>query len=288
MLPICRHVPLLREAAAYLDGQLGKAGYETLRDQFIGNGADSRWGKDVRRRIVEAFAGIHDNVETHTTPVDSLVLAEAALSLDADGDMVECGCFKGGSTATLSILAKILGKRLLVFDSFEGLPEIQAAERVDHQCRSARSCTWLPGANRGSLDEVAGNVRRFGAIEVCVFHKGWFADTLTPGNLPGQICLAFTDVVLASSVRDCLRALWPRLAAGGVYFSRDVALTKALQSMLAPSLWRDLNETPPILFGGGYGLNDASPHLGYFVKGDEMTPEYLDRLRLHKPARSSR
>jgi O-methyltransferase len=285
LLPIFRQVPLLREVTSYINGQLGASGYETLRDRFIKNGERHRWGSDVRRQLVARLAQIHDNIESHSTPVDSLIVAEAALSLSADGDIVECGCFKGGSTATLSIIAKILGRRLIVFDSFEGLPPVNPVEQVDYQSRDSRSCTWKPGANHGSIEQVVENVRQFGEIDVCAFKKGWFVDTLVAENLPDRICLAFTDVVLASSVRQCTRALWPRLTDGAVYFSRDVALTKALQSLSAPELWRELKAHPPVIFGSGYGLSDAAPHLGYLVKSNNLTPEYLDSLRLHKPYR---
>jgi O-methyltransferase len=283
MLPICRQSALLREVTAYIDGQLGASGYEVLRDRFIENGQRSRWNAHARQTIATKLARIHDNVETHSTPVDSLIVAEAALSVSAEGDIVECGCYKGGSTSVLSIIAKLLGKRVIVFDSFEGLPTVSPDEEVDYQARDSRSCTWKPGANRGSIDEVTSNVRRFGELDACSFRPGWFADTLTDENLPASICLTFTDVVLATSVRQCARALWPRLTTGGVYFSRDVALTKALQSLCAPDLWHELDALPPVLFGGGYGLNDAAPHLGYMVKGNELTPEYLDSLRVYKP-----
>ena len=89
--------------------------------------------------------------------------------------------------------------------------------------------------------------------------------------------------VLASSLRQCLLTLWPRLSTGAIYFSRDVALTKALQALYEPHLWRELDAVPPILFGGGYGLNDGSPHLGFMVKGDDIPGEYLHSLRIHKP-----
>ncbi len=285
MLPACRQLPLLREASAYVDGQLGPSGYETLRKRFIENG-EADGTTDARRELAEKFAQIHDSIEMHSTPNDSLAIAEAALSASAGGDLVECGCFKGGSTATLSIIAASLGKRLLVFDSFEGLPPVNQNEQVDYQGRDSRSCTWKNGANHGSFEEVVENVRRFGDIDVCTFTKGWFVDTLRPPNLPESICLAFTDVVLASSVRQCLVTLWPRLSAGAIYFSRDVALTKALQALYEPQLWRELDALPPILFGGGYGLKDGSPHLGFMVKGADILAEYLDSLRIYKPLRA--
>ena len=43
------------------------------------------------------------------------------------GCIVEAGCFKGGSSAKFSWLAKHTGRVLHIFDSFQGLPENQEA-----------------------------------------------------------------------------------------------------------------------------------------------------------------
>ena len=50
--------------------------------------------------------------------------------MEAAGDVVECGCYACASSAKLSIIAKLLRKKLVVFDSFEGLPE--GGERAIH------------------------------------------------------------------------------------------------------------------------------------------------------------
>ena len=39
-----------------------------------------------------------------------------------EGVVVECGCFLGGSTANLSLVCEVVGRELIVYDSFEGLP----------------------------------------------------------------------------------------------------------------------------------------------------------------------
>ena len=41
-----------------------------------------------------------------------------------EGCIVEAGSFKGGSAAKFSIAAKLAGRELYIFDSFEGLPKI--------------------------------------------------------------------------------------------------------------------------------------------------------------------
>ena len=42
---------------------------------------------------------------------------------EVEGVVVECGCYLGGSTANLSLVCEIVGRELMVYDSFEGLPD---------------------------------------------------------------------------------------------------------------------------------------------------------------------
>lgn len=259
--------------------------YEDMREIFIRNGQHGRYDRSVRDQLVTRFERIDREVKILTTPTDGLFLAEAILSLECDGAIVECGCFNGGSTAKLSIVAKAVGREVVVFDSFEGLPHTGSDESTDTHARqsSAWLTDWTPGRYAAQLDVVRATVERYGEISACTFVKGWFKDTLNDANLPARVALAFTDVDLASSARDCLTALWPRMAEGGVFFSHDIAFIKVLQGLTDERLWTERLRAPvPIIFGAGYGLCDASPHLGFFVKGKELTPEYLKSIMLEK------
>src|SRR5687767_4419901 len=80
---------------------------------------------------------------------------------DLAGDIVECGSWKGGSAANLSLVCKITGRKLRIFDSFQGLPPPKAGDR--------EGALYNPGDYSGSLDEVKENIRKYGAIECCEF-----------------------------------------------------------------------------------------------------------------------
>jgi len=281
IVPIAKRTPLLRRLAAFLHDRLAPTGTQAVKDRFIANGRNSRWSEATRKEIVERFAAIHDHFEVHSNQVDALIMTEALLSMPADGAMVECGCFLGGSTAKLSIVAALLETQLYVFDSFAGLPASASAEGGDFHGRHWRKFTWPAGANAATLEQVVENVKRFGDISRCTFVKGWFEDTLTSTNLPPHIRFAYSDVALPSSTRTVFTALWPRLTHGGVFFSRDVGFTKVLQQLMDRDLWRELDEFPPILFGAGYGLRDAASNLGFMVKGS-VSAEYLNQLTIEK------
>jgi O-methyltransferase len=284
LVPAVSHTGPFRRLISYVGRSVSSDGYAALRARFILNGRESQWGSDTRREIVRRFEGIDRSLEAATSPTDGLFLAEAVLSMQARGDLVECGCFNGTSTAKLSILAKLIGRRLHVYDSFEGLPSEEGGfVKEYHTRRSSSRIGWRAGDYAAGLERVRRNIERLGEIEVCSFYKGWFNETLTDANLPSEISLAFVDVDMPGSARECIAAIWPRLANKGVYFSHDVAFINVLKAILDRKLWLDeLKEYPPILFGAGFGLGDSSPHLGFFVKGQEADTDYINSITLEK------
>lgn len=137
---------------------------------------------------------------------------------DKEGCIVEAGSYKGGGTAKISLFTKLAGRRLIVFDSFEGLPS--NAERHDKSIlgHSIKEL-FAKGSFCGSLEEVRGNVGRYGELEICDFIKGWFEDTMP--SFSKKIALAYLDVDLASSTKTCLKFLYPLIVPGGVLYSQD-------------------------------------------------------------------
>jgi len=277
----------LRRRARFALGRVRPSVYDyhRLRDLFVSNGDKTQYDRSVRRRIVGRFERIDYEMDIVITPTDALFLAEALLCVDCEGEMVECGCYAGGSTAKLSILAGVVGRKLFVFDSFEGLPEAARGELQDYHMRRSTEwmAEWTKGRYTASLDCAKSNVERWGDVSACHFVKGWFDDTLKPENLPGKIAFVLTDVDVPSSVRQCLVSLWPLMSEKATYFSHDIAFIKALQVLTDEYLWAEvLNEPRPVLFGAGFGLCDASPHLGFLVKGTQVAPEYIKSLTINK------
>ncbi|HKR51774.1 MAG TPA: hypothetical protein VJT72_19755, partial [Pseudonocardiaceae bacterium] len=72
--------------------------YTELKRKFIANGDRSAVGIAQRRDMVRRFEEIDRSVPLATTPMDGLLLAELLMSTSGDGDVVECGCFSGGSS----------------------------------------------------------------------------------------------------------------------------------------------------------------------------------------------
>ena len=146
---------------------------------------------------------------------------------------VEAGCFKGGSTAKLSIAAKLSQRRLFVFDSFEGLPQNTEQHRPTI---FGEVPDFSQGRYRGALEEVQQNILKFGDADVCMYLKGWFEQTMPQFAQP--IVAAYIDVDLVSSTRTCLKYLYPLLQPGGCLFSQDAHLPLIIALLEDSEFWR--------------------------------------------------
>lgn len=290
ILGVAQHSKLVTKLAAFIThSSVGekntKDTYGYLRERFIKNGDNHAIDSSKREELVKSFERIHASVPMGSTPTDGLILAEILMNLDAEGDFIECGCYAGGSSAKLSLVAKLLDRKLLVFDSFEGLPAVDQYNLKDQHCRRDSNWVtdWTEGRYAARMDEVQHNIEKYGDVSRCSFVKGWFSDTLTSDNLPNQIAFAFADVDLANSARDCFTALWPILSDRGVYVTHDTAYIKVLLEIYNPKLWRDqFKSIPPVLFGAGFGVCNDSPHIGYMVKEESPNPDYLKSLTIDK------
>jgi O-methyltransferase len=166
---------------------------------------------------------------------------------DVEAVIVEAGSYKGGSASKLSRAVRYAGRKFMVFDSFEGIPEHHEAHSKNIYGGDAY---FPPGSYKGSLDEVRSNIARYGAVEVCHFVKGWFDDTMPGFKEP--VGVAYIDVDLESSTRTCIRYLYPLLVPGGVLFSQDGHLPWVINLLRDEKFWRDeVGVEPPRMEGLG-------------------------------------
>ena len=208
--------------------------------------------------------------------VEHLVMATEILKLprSVEGCVVECGCFKGGSSANLSLVCALCERDLEIFDSFAGLPAPTEADRQHVLVGSREIHTYEKGAFCGTLAEVKENVRRHGAIGRCNFHAGFFENTL-PGFQRACV-LVFVDVDLVDSLRTCMKYLWPQLADGCRLFTHEAAHAEMAAQFFDQQWWRtNLDCDAPGLVGAGTGLGlqpaagGFRSDLGYAVKNPQ-------------------
>jgi hypothetical protein len=194
-------------------------------------------------------------IRTGTSYKTHLAMALKILEAPPDlaGDVIECGTWKGGSAANLSLVCRIAGRRLKIFDSFEGLPVGEPGDR--------EAPTYKPGDYCGTLDEVKSNISRYGAIESCEFIKGWFKDTLPKLNSP--VLLAFLDVDLEASLHSCVRYIWPNLVDKGFIFIDECVGLDYCALFYSERFWKTyFDRTPPGMIGAGTGLPLGEYYIG--------------------------
>lgn len=119
-------------------------------------------------------------------------------SLRQPGDVVEAGCNAGSTSGLLATVLAGSGRRLHLFDSFEGLPEESG---YGGQMTAARSVCELNVRQQLGEDTLPDFVQ---------IAEGWFCDTM-PQDLPDQICFAFADCDVYDSVMDCVPPIMERL-----------------------------------------------------------------------------
>ncbi|WP_232702536.1 TylF/MycF/NovP-related O-methyltransferase [Halobacterium wangiae] len=239
-------------------------------------GAEYGVGLPTKLRLVWQMARNNGRIPTGSTFLEHLTIATKILELPADteGSIVECGCYKGGSTANLSLVASACGRQLDVFDSFEGMPEPSERDEAHVLVESEQVHTYSENSWRASLEEAQANVAAYGDPSVCTFHRGYFEETLP--EFEADCALVFLDVGLRDSAETCIEHLWPALVDGGYLFTHDVKHIEISSLFFDADWWRrHLDTEPPGLIGAGSGLglhpdsNGFTSLLGYTVKNLE-------------------
>lgn len=208
-----------------------------------------------RFRLARQLHRTTRHVETGTSNRAHMAMAAKILQIPpgVDGVIVEAGCWKGGTTANLSLVADLVGRDLIVYDSFEGLPAPVEGDRWANPLGE--------GAFRGELDEVRANVETYGALDRCTFRKGWFADTL--GDHTEPIVAAFVDVDHQASMHQCVLGLWPHLTDAGYFFVDEYVRLDYCALFFSERFWRTyFDRPPPGLMGAGTGIAVGQYFLG--------------------------
>ena len=133
------------------------------------------------------------------------------LALPLDGDVAECGVFRGASAHFLAkaIAAEPRAKRLHLFDLFAGLSEPRPDLDGSH---------WHSGDLACGLAEVASNLKEHASR--IAFHAGWIPEKFT--EVAGKkFCFVHLDVDLYEPTRDALAFFGPRTVSGGLIVCDD-------------------------------------------------------------------
>jgi O-methyltransferase len=208
---------------------LGRGGYEVSRRLDPASLRDTH--PDLDARFLELYPLCAP--ATMTTPERMYALYQAVSHVDAagiDGDVVECGVWRGGSSMLAASTLLALGdeaRSLWLYDTFEGMPEPGPADV--HYTGEQMAAVWdryRDDRESGvlaysALDEVQANMASTGfPAERTHYVKGRVEDTI-PARIPERIAVLRLDTDWYESTLHELVHLYPRLQPGGVLIIDD-------------------------------------------------------------------
>lgn len=129
------------------------------------------------------------------------------LTLNLEGDVAECGVYRGGSAWLICRAIRPYGKLNHLFDSFEGLSPPVAVDG-DY---------WSAGGLRMDEAVVRENLREFDNV---VFHRGWIPERFSAVR-EKRFSFVHIDVDLYEPTRDSTAFFYPRLSPGAVMLFDD-------------------------------------------------------------------
>lgn len=145
----------------------------------------------------------------------NIILTLLKQSVSVDGDVVECGVYRGSSLLTMGLYLKQnnIEKRVIGFDSFQGFPkaveiDLSLGGASDEQKR-------IGGFDDVSYTRLCERISHFDLRDKIELFKGFFEHTLAKAQ-NGRFCFVHLDVDIYSSYKTCMEFFYPRLPKGGV------------------------------------------------------------------------
>ena len=138
---------------------------------------------------------------------------KAVLANNVNGDVVEFGCYDGATSIQLAKAISGSGRKLYVYDSFEGLPA-----KTNNDISPVGE-QFQPGELLVSKKQFIKNIQK---ANVCmpIIKKGWFCD-LSNADVPARICFAFLDGDYYESIIDSFKLIEGNLSSGAVIVVDD-------------------------------------------------------------------
>jgi O-methyltransferase len=163
----------------------------------------------IGRSPSHTISGGTTNIEQR---INMYHLVSQVLAYGVEGDLVELGCYSGRSSVLIAKIMQFYSstKKLILFDSFEGLPSLDDVDRT----------AFFKKGDLATSAETVLNLFKELNLPRPEIHKGWFEDTL-PNGLPEKICFAYLDGDLYKSILVSLRNVYPRMTDGAICLIDD-------------------------------------------------------------------
>jgi hypothetical protein len=204
---------------------LRKTGYEIIKagneDQFI----------DMEDQFKQYYEQCSTFTRTSIHRMYAIYKAvEYIITNNIEGDLVECGTWRGGSAMMMALALIGLNeqsRKIYLYDTFEGMTE-PTEKDVTYANKDASSLLSISEDNKedsvwclATIEEVQNNLFATGyPKENLLFIKGKVEETI-PANMPLKISLLRLDTDWYESTRHELVHLYPLLTEKGVIIIDD-------------------------------------------------------------------
>jgi len=181
-------------------------------EPFLGNdianrGRLSHYGCTDRKEFAKSLKKIRSDTELLLEDIEAYHIHMAVKKTQkVPGDIAEVGVYKGGSA---KIICSAKGdKHLHLFDTFEGLPQVDDIDMV---------WPFYEGKFAASYDSVRKYIGNENSVS---FYKGIFPATSEPVK-DKKFSMVNLDVDTYESTKQCLEFFYPRMSRGGIVLSHD-------------------------------------------------------------------
>jgi len=149
--------------------------------------------------------------------------------LELEGDVVECGVYKGGSAIHILDTLKENNKTykyIWLYDTYEGLPKPTKWDKKHH---TNHKTSWREDWYKGTLEEVKTNISTAGyGFDNIKFIPGLIEDTILK-NQPDKISFLHLDMDFYSPTKVALEHLYPKLSDNGILVIDDYGSWKGVR-----------------------------------------------------------
>ncbi len=178
------------------------------------------------KKLIRLCRAIHHTQLSFARLSNAYELALETECAGRPGSFVECGVWRGGCAAVMAMASAGSGRRIWLFDSFQGMPAATDEDGDEARQLSNRFDGSLTpvGSNVATLEEVRSYI--FGRIKLdprdVTIRPGWFQETLPAARSEvGPIAILRLDGDWYESTLCCLRHLYDQLIEGGYLIVDD-------------------------------------------------------------------
>lgn len=166
---------------------------------------------------------IFNSMKAYTMIPKDIYMANLELAIKykkIEGTVVECGTWKGGMIAGISLVLD-KEKEYYLFDSFEGLPPVKEIDgTAAKKWQSDKDSEIYYDNCTASEDDVKAAMEIAGTNNYSII-KGWFNKTLPTAKLNTGIAILRMDGDWYDSTMEILNNLFPQVNKGGVVIIDD-------------------------------------------------------------------